>query len=69
MTDAVRNNRHLMDAYMRYERRESKKIKENQTNQAAAAKASAGGLADRPPATETDVAAAALVRGVDSVFA
>lgn len=69
INDAVRNNRHLLDAYMRYERREAKKINQNQATQAAAAKASAGGLADKPPATEMDVGAASLVHGVESVFA
>ncbi len=68
VNDAVKNGRHLLDAYLRYERREGKKIEKNRAAQAAAAKASTGSMADHPPSGDMDEAAAALVRGVESAF-
>ena len=67
MEEAVRDNRHLLDAYLRYERREAKKIEKNTAAQAAAAAASAGSQADRPP-VGVNPAVAAAMRAVDAVF-
>lgn len=68
ITDAIRTGRHLLDAYMRYSRRESKKIEQNRATQAAAAAASAGSQADTPPTGGTDPVIAAMLEGVRSVF-
>ena len=68
MEEAVNNNRHLYDAYLRYQHREAKKIEENTAAQAAAASASAGSQADQPPVGEMDPATQAAINGVRSVF-
>ncbi len=65
--EAVRDNRHLYDAYLRYVRREDKKIQQNTAAQAAAAAASAGSQADQPP-VGVNPAIAAAMRAVDDVF-
>lgn len=67
MEEAVRDNRHLLDAYLRYERREAKKIEKNTAAQASAAAASAGSQADQPP-VGVNPAVAAAMRAVDAVF-
>jgi len=66
--DAVRNDRHLYDAYLRYQHREGKKIEQNRAAQAAAAAASTGSLTDTPPDGAMDSVTAAVMRGVQSVF-
>ena len=48
--DAIKNNRNLTDAYLRYMHREGKNIEQNRAAQAAAAAASVGSQADKPPA-------------------
>lgn len=48
--DAIKNNRNLTDAYLRYMHREGKNIEQNRAAQAAAAAASTGSQADKPPA-------------------
>lgn len=68
INDAIKNKRHLMDAYLRYDRRESKKIEHNRTAQEAAAKASTGSQVDTPPAGGEDAATAAMLRGIRSIF-
>ena len=68
VNDAIRNGRHLLDAYLRYQRQEGKKTEQNRAAQAAAAAASAGSLADAPPEDAADSAAVAAARGVWSVF-
>ena len=66
MEDAVRNNRHLLDAYLRYERREAKKIEQSRADATKAAAASAGSQADNPPTG--DVVADTIRASVRSVF-
>lgn len=61
--DAVKNNRNLTDAYLRYMHREGKNIEQNRAAQAAAAAATVGSQADKPPAGENP-AIAAIMRGV-----
>ncbi len=68
INDAVKNNRHLLDAYLRYERKETQKIEQNRATQEAAAKASTGSQMDTPPAGGEDAATAAMLRGVRSIF-
>lgn len=65
--EAIRDNRHLYDAYLRYQHREGKKIEQNTAAQAAAAAASAGSQADQPP-VGVNPAIAAAMRAVDEVF-
>ena len=48
--DAIKNNRNLTDAYLRYMHREGKNIEQNRAAQAAAAAATVGSQADKPPA-------------------
>lgn len=64
--DAVKNNRNLTDAYLRYMHREGVKIEQNRAAQAAAAAATVGSQADTPPAD--DVASSAIRASVRSVF-
>ena len=64
--DAIKNNRNLTDAYLRYMHREGKNIEQNRAIQAAAAAASVGSQADKPPAD--DVASATIRASVRSVF-
>lgn len=66
--DAINNNRHLLDAYLRYVRSENKKIEHNRAAQSAASKATAGSQKDAPPTDNMDAATAAMMRGVRSVF-
>ena len=61
--DAVKNNRNLTDAYLRYMHREGKNIEQNRAAQAAAAAASVGSQADRPP-TGGNPAIEAMIRAV-----
>ena len=61
--DAIKNNRNLVDAYLRYRHREGKNIEQNRAAQAAAAAASVGSQADTPPAGG-DPAIEAMVRAV-----
>ena len=68
VNDAVRNGRHLLDAYLRYQRRESKKIEQNRAAQASAQAASTGSLTDSPPEGGMDAITAAMMAGVRSVF-
>lgn len=67
LDDAVKNGRHLYDAYLRYQRQEGKKIEQNRAAQAAAAAASTGSLNDSPP-EGVDAATAAMLSGLRSVF-
>lgn len=62
--DAIKNNRNLTDAYLRYMHREGKNIEQNRAAQAAAAAATVGSQADKPPAGETDPAIMAFRRAV-----
>jgi len=64
VNDAVRNGRHLLDAYLRYQRRESKKIEQNRAAQASAQAASTGSLTDTPPEGGMDAATAAMMKAV-----
>ena len=64
VNDAVKNGRHLYDAYLRYQHEEGKKIQQNRATQAAAAAASTGSLADSPPAAGMDDVTKAMMRGV-----
>lgn len=68
MEEAIRDNRHLYDAYLRYQHREGQKIEQNRAAQAAAAAASTGSQADQPPAGVMDPATQAAINGVRSVF-
>ncbi len=68
INDAIKNNRHLLDAYLRHDRKETKKIEQNRAAQDAAAKASTGSQTDTPPAGGEDAATAAMMRGLRSVF-
>lgn len=68
LRDAVENGRHLLDAYLRHDYRERRRIEENRAAQAAAAGASAGSQADHPATNTPDAATAAMLRGVRSVF-
>ena len=61
--DAVKNNRNLTDAYLRYMHREGKNIEQNRAAQAAAAAATVGSQADKPP-TGGDPAIEAMIRAV-----
>lgn len=61
--DAIKNNRNLTDAYLRYMHREGKNIEQNRAAQAAAAAASVGSQADKPP-TGGDPAIEAMIRAV-----
>ena len=60
--DAIKNNRNLTDAYLRYMHREGKNIEQNRAAQAAAAAASVGSQADKP--TGGDPAIEAMIRAV-----
>ncbi len=66
--DAIKNNRNLTDAYLRYMHSEAKKIEQNRATAATAAAASTGSQADHPPAGEMDPASAAIRASVRSVF-
>lgn len=66
--DATKNGRHLLDAYLRYQRAESKKIERNTAATAQAAGASVGSQTDAPPSGDKDSATEAMLRGVHSVF-
>lgn len=55
--DAVKNNRNLTDAYLRYMHREGKNIEQNRAAQAAAAAASVGSQADKPTGGNPDIEA------------
>ena len=61
--DAIKNNRNLTDAYLRYMHREGKNIEQNRAAQAAAAAASVGSQADKPP-TGGDPAIEAMRRAI-----
>lgn len=61
--DAVENNRNLTDAYLRYMHREGKNIEQNRAAQAAAAAATVGSQADKPP-VGGDPAIEAMIRAV-----
>ena len=61
--DAVKNNRNLTDAYLRYAHDEAQKIEQNRAAQAAAAAATVGSQADKPPAGG-DPAIEAMIRAV-----
>lgn len=62
--DAIKNNRNLTDAYLRYMHSEAKKIEQSRADAAAAAAASTGSQADRPPASGVDPAIAAMRRAI-----
>lgn len=68
MEEAVRDNRHLYDAYLRYQHREGQKIEQNRAAQAAAAAASTGSQADKPPTADMDPDVIAARNAVRSVF-
>lgn len=68
VNDAVKNGRHLYDAYLRYQRREDKKIQQNHTARQTAAAAAIGSQADNPPDGGMDPDVAAMLQGVRSVF-
>lgn len=68
IADAVENGRHLMDAYLRYEFRENRKITANRQAQAAAAKAAVGRQGQMPPGEGDDPKTAAMVAVIRSVF-
>lgn len=61
--DAIKNNRNLTDAYLRYMHREGKKIEQSRADAAKAAAASAGSQADNPSGN-VDPAIAAMVRAI-----
>ena len=61
--DAIKNERNLVDAYLRYQHREGANIERNRAAAAAAAAASVGSQADTPPTGE-DPAIAAMRRAV-----
>ena len=61
--DAIKNNRNLTDAYLRYAHDEAQKIEQSRAAASAASAASAGSQADNPPAGENP-AIAAIMRGV-----
>lgn len=61
--DAIKNERNLADAYLRYQHREGANIERNRAAAAAAAAASIGSQADNPPTGE-DPAIAAMRRAV-----
>ncbi len=61
--DAIKNNRNLTDAYLRYQHSEAKKIEQSRADAAKAAAASTGSQADNPPTGENS-AIAAIMRGV-----
>ena len=65
--DAIKNNRNLTDAYLRYMHREGKNIEQNRAAQAAAAAATVGSQADKPPAGG-DPAIAQIDAALRSVF-
>lgn len=65
--DAVKNNRNLTDAYLRYQQSEGVKIEQNRAAQAAAAAATVGSQADKPPAGG-DPAIAQIDAALRSVF-
>ena len=65
--DAVKNNRNLTDAYLRYQHSEGVKIEQNRAAQAAAAAATVGSQADKPPAGG-DPAIAQIDAALRSVF-
>lgn len=64
--DAIKNNRNLTDAYLRYAHDEAQKIEQSRAAASAASAASAGSQADNPPAG--DVVAATIRASVRSVF-
>lgn len=66
--DATKSGRHLLDAYLRYQRAESKKIERNAATAAQAASASAGSQTDTPASGEQDAATKAMLNGLRSVF-
>lgn len=66
--DAIKNNRNLTDAYLRYMHSEAKKIEQSRASAAKAAAASTGSQADHQPTGEMDPATAAIRVGVRSVF-
>lgn len=65
--DAVKNNRNLTDAYLRYMHREGKNIEQNRAAQAAAAAATVGSQTDKPP-VGGDSAIAQIDAALRSVF-
>lgn len=67
--DAANNGRHLLDAYLRHQRRESRRIEQNERDRKAAEAAAVGALADAPDGDSHDAATAAMLRAVRSVFA
>lgn len=68
LTDAVQNDRHLLDAYLRYQHGENQKIRQNREAQQAAADASAGSQADHPAGEETDALTEIMRRSIRAVF-
>ncbi len=66
--DAADNGRHLLDAYLRHQRRETRRIEQNERNRQAAEAAALGALADAPGGDGHDAATAAMLRAVRSVF-
>ncbi len=66
--DATKNGRHLLDAYLRYQRAESKKIERNAAATAQAAAAAVGSQNDVPTVGGKDAATEAMLRGLRSVF-
>lgn len=65
--DAIKNERNLVDAYLRYQHREGANIERNRATAAAAAAASVGSQADTPPTGE-DPAMEQMRAGVRAVF-
>lgn len=61
--DAIKNNRNLTDAYLRYMHREGKKIEQSRADAAKAAAASAGSQADSPGGN-VDPAIAAMRKAI-----
>ena len=66
--DAVTNDRHLLDAYLRHEHSESKKVAENEAAGRSAATASVGSQTDHPSASTRDGITEAMLKGIRSVF-
>lgn len=68
LRDAADNGRHLLDAYLRHQWRENRRIEQNETAQRMAAQASAGQLGDAPAGDGKDAATTAMLKAIRSVF-
>lgn len=66
--DASKNKRSLLDAYLRYQHAEGRKIREAKASQEAASAASVGSRRDAAPAGDPDPVMQALNRGLRSAL-